>query len=632
MHPNQTAGWSTNWADFLQTDQDTFLNHLKNFHTSLSWTDVLDPAQEKAWRSEFAVMQTTLSQTLQHNGIDPESCWIAFEQELPGEAGKRAADVNLILPTGHLFVIEFKGKTKASEEEIWRASFDLNTLLKFHSESSTLQGHGYLVLTASGAQSFIHSSVLCDIPDSTGILPTLTQTLIQALEEPNCYNTHQWQHGHFHRQPSILAGTVEVFFNENIPTLHTDAGQNIIAARQTVQTLYQKAKQDKQRYLILVGGAPGAGKTLLGLSAVADTIQKHSLHQCAPVYLSGNNPLVGVLQYTLNHFGEKSRQPMSFDARSIILPVLEFKKQYARHQAHYDLVVFDEAQRAWDNAKMHSGTEIDLFCDWLSQKEYGVAILLIGDGQAIHRGEMPLDAMLTSLADSLKRYEQTITLISPSNYQPYLSTIQSQVIDDSLYLTSAIRQHYADSFEQWVEAVIEGSPEKAQAALPGLIGYPLKLTNSRETAENFARSMHLELHQAKSGKADQFRYGWLTSSKSGDRSMRQLFGGKMPGEVFGPWFVNEPSDPKSCCQLISAATEFGCQGLEISLALVKWGKDFLMRNDQWQLDPALRRDHDDFTFATYRVLLSRGRSGLVVCCEDPETYQYLNSCGLEPID
>ena len=629
--PAQTAGWSSTWSNFLATHQESFLAELEQFHNQLPWTDSLDPAQLRAWQKEYTIIQSTLNAIIQTTSIDPSLCWIAFEQELPGEAGKRAADVNLILPTGHLFVIEFKDKQQASEQEVWRASFDLNTLLKFHSESIELEGHGFLALTAAGAQPFEHNQIQCDFPSAEGILLKLHEAVVKALQAPICYDTHQWQHGYYHRQPSILAGTVEVFFRENIPTLHTDAGQNIIEARQSIQTLYQQAKEQKKRFLVLVGGAPGAGKTLLGLSAVADTLQAYQADQCAPVYLSGNNPLVGVLQYTLDYYGQQSQQVMPFDARSIILPVLEFKKQFTRSQAHYDLVVFDEAQRAWDNAKMIQGTEIDLFCEWLSQKEYGVTILLIGDGQAIHRGEMPLETMLSSLADSFLKHQHQLTLVTPSNYQHHLTNIESKIIDDSLYLTSAIRQHFADSFEQWVEAVIEGSSEKALAALPGLQGFPLKITNSRETAENFAKAMHQELHQSKPGKADQFRYGWLTSSKSGDRSIRQLFGGKMPGAVFGPWFVHPPHDPESCCQLNAAATEFGCQGLEISLALVKWGDDLLMRNGEWQLNSKLKREHDDFTFATYRVLLSRGRSGLLVCCEDTKTNNFLTECGMQTV-
>lgn len=123
----KTAGWSSTWSDFLAICREAFLERLEQFHSQLPWTDSLDPAQKRAWKKEYTIIQCTLKTIIQTTSTDPSLCWIAFEQELPGEAGKRAADVNLILPTGHLFVVEFKDKQQASEHEVWRASFDLNT-------------------------------------------------------------------------------------------------------------------------------------------------------------------------------------------------------------------------------------------------------------------------------------------------------------------------------------------------------------------------------------------------------------------------------------------------------------------------------------------------------------------------
>ncbi len=42
-----------------------------------------------------------------------------------------------------------------------------------------------------------------------------------------------------------------------------------------------------------------------------------------------------------------------------------------------------------------------------------------------------------------------------------------------------------------------------------------------------------------------------------------------------------------------------------------------------------RRQYEHYTEGSYRVLLSRGRSGLVVKCQDEETFEYLKLCGLQ---
>ncbi|MBF4302616.1 hypothetical protein EAY56_28425, partial [Vibrio anguillarum] len=156
------AGWDGTWQDFLSTDKASFLESLVSFHRSLSWTQDLDPAQYYAWETEYDVMKATLNNVITDAKVEPDKCWIAFEQELIGEGGKRAADVNLVTPTGELFVVEFKHKQEASEYEILRANSDLQTMLRYHSESIDLVGHGFVVLTKPGAKQFQHPNVVCD--------------------------------------------------------------------------------------------------------------------------------------------------------------------------------------------------------------------------------------------------------------------------------------------------------------------------------------------------------------------------------------------------------------------------------------------------------------------------------------
>lgn len=160
----------------------------------------------------------------------------------------------------------------ASEQEIWRARFDLATMQKFHSESMALKGHCFLVLTRAGARSFKDEHVISYLP-ANNMLPKLSNELCHALSKPrNQYQTHQWQFGQFYRQPSLMHGTVQVFFEESIPTLKTEAGNNIKDARAEFVALYEQAKKNKERYVVVVHGRPGAGKTLLGVSVVADLI------------------------------------------------------------------------------------------------------------------------------------------------------------------------------------------------------------------------------------------------------------------------------------------------------------------------------------------------------------------------
>ncbi|MEQ5316616.1 DNA/RNA helicase domain-containing protein [Providencia vermicola] len=627
------AGWSGTWDAFFNVNEESFVSQLITFHASLPWTDQLSDAQKEAWFIEHEVMKRTLKHVCEVSGFSPDKAWIAFEQELVGEGGKRAADVNLVLPTGDLFVVEFKHKLSASDHEIWRVRFDLKTMLRFHSESIGLEGRCFLALTKPGATGFKHDSVTCDIPEN-GVLPSLSKTLTNALIKPqDAYDVLKWQNGSFYRQPSILHGTVQVFFEETIPTLKTSAGENIEDARTNLLKLYGDAKTNRKRYVVVVHGRPGAGKTLLGISAVANLVNTYGAEQCKPVFLSGNGPLVQVLQYTLDYHGKRSNKDLPLDGRVLIEDLSNFKRTLKQHERWNEIeenfVVFDEAQRAWEKLNsrdVNSESELHLFCDWLAQKDFGVLVLLVGDGQAIYRNEMSLENMLLVLEDAIYRHRARITAIMPELHTHHLKKVQV-CQRDVFNLKMPIRQAYTEELDRWIEAVLGGNTQQANSVATLLkLDYPLMLTQSKSAADSFAREHMQTLHQDNI-KLDAFRMGWLMSSQGGPFIPEVK---AKNGNLVGPWYVEKPESHLSCCQLNTACTEFASQGLELSLALLNWGNDLVYRNGQLRLsqDPSLRRTQAHYTSGSYRVLLSRGRNGLIIKCDDDETFEFLKKTGM----
>ncbi|CAM2928402.1 DNA/RNA helicase domain-containing protein [Moritella viscosa] len=624
------TGWAGTWTDFLDISKDCFVNALESFYAELPWTKELSPSQGHAWTIEYDVMQATLAKVIVNTGINPSLCWVAFEQELVGEGGKRAADVNIVLPTGDLFVVEFKHKVVASQQEVTRALFDLQTMINFHSESHQLTGHCYLALTKIDANIFEHDSVICDIA-SNCILPKLVDGLGTALQSEHHFDVSKWQHGTFNRQPSIIHGTVRVFYDNDIPNLKTEAGENIEQARENLVKLYQHAKENQLRYVVVINGRPGAGKTLLGISAVADLVTTYGSKNCKPLFLSGNKPLVQVLQHTLDYYGALSGKELQIDGRSIIQHLIDFKrdikkKDIKKKSREENFVVFDEAQRAW--GKVSGGgedSELDVFCRWLAHKEFGVLVLLVGDGQAIHKNEMSLENMMISLGDAIRPFRDKLTPIMPAIHAHFVKDINPNK-RDMFYLKTPIRQNYTDELDHWIEAVLNNNDQKAYEIAKRIHShYPLYITTSKGAADEYVRTLQLALHEDNK-KVDAFRVGWLKSSKSNknDSELTEL------KDNFGAWYVDAPNSPLSCCQLQTACTEFSCQGLELSIALLEWGPDLQFRNGALNLSENryYRRDIDDYTYGSYRVLLSRGRTGLVVKCGDQETYQYLLRCGM----
>ena len=622
------SGWSSDWKQFLTTNKENFLKSLEEFYSNLEWTKELSSSQHSAWDIEYDTITSTLEYVLTKSDIDISTCWIAFEQELVGEGGKRAADVNLVLPTGDLVVIEFKHKTQASNHEIIRANFDLQTMLKFHSHSIGLNGYCFLALTKDDAVEFNDSSVICDRIQYK-ILPKLANMLIELLKKPKVFDTSVWQHGEFYRQPSILHGTVQAFFKEKMPTLKTEASINIHNARQELLNLYLDAKKNNDRYVVMVNGRPGAGKTLLGINIVADLIKDIGPDECRPLFLSGNGPLVQVLVHTLDFYGrQKNNEQLKVDGRSLIQDLIGFKKNIKRNitDQSENFVVFDEAQRAWEKASPRdpeSQSELSLLCNWLSEKDFGVLLLLVGDGQAIHNNEMSLNNMLSSLESALSEHKNRIKFIMPSLHHQHMRTI-SPIISDTFYLQTPIRQAYTSDLDAWIEFVLNGDKENAYLEAEKLHKcYPLLLTKKKELAEEYTRNLQVELHKDNK-KSDAFRAGWLMSSKG--QYFLPIVNPK--NNDIGPWYVEPPTSTKSCCQFTKACTEFSCQGLELSLALLNWGNDFLYRNGKLGLPESNKRIQEHYTYGSYRVLLSRGRSGLVIKCDDNETFHFLQDCGM----
>ena len=145
-----------------------------------------------------------------------------------------------------------------------------------------------------------------------------------------------------------------------------------------VTALAAEAEGRGKRYLVLVTGVPGAGKTLVGLRAVYE----HSSEDRVATFLSGNGPLVKVLQDALK-------------SSVFVKDLHAYVRNYGinERQPTEHVVVFDEAQRAWDAEFMFTkkgidSSEPDLLIGAAERlPEWSCFVGLVGEGQEIHSGE-----------------------------------------------------------------------------------------------------------------------------------------------------------------------------------------------------------------------------------------------------
>jgi hypothetical protein len=210
-----------------------------------------------------------------------------------------------------------------------------------------------------------------------------------------------------------------------------------------------------------------------------------------------------------------------------------------------------------------------------------------------------------------------------------------------LHLKVSIRSYKAEKLSEWVVALLEDEPIKAKEILQKhLNDYPVFLTRNLETARRFLINKNRG-HR---------RTGLVASS--GARRLRPL-GLDVTTEIdVANWFLNPKDDVRSSCFLELIATEFAVQGLELDWVGLCWGDDFRKENKDWSYHSfkgtkwQLERQNDKMQYIKnkYRVLLTRGREGLIIFIPEgsntdhtrpsknyDSTYEYLKRTGLKEL-
>src|SRR6185295_14041005 len=145
--------------------------------------------------------------------------------------------------------------------------------------------------------------------------------------------------------PSIVQAARTLFHKEPLPLIKR-ARAATEPALQHITEIAHEAARTKTRHVVLLSGVPGSGKTLVGLQLVHAgwiddlAVDRGSGKPSAPaVYLSGNGPLVQVLQHALKEGGG--------GGKTFVQAIKNYVATYSRPRAPAPpehLIVFDEAQ------------------------------------------------------------------------------------------------------------------------------------------------------------------------------------------------------------------------------------------------------------------------------------------------
>ena len=631
------AGWASNLRRFHEAPASYVSRSLQSFVRDASIQQI------RAWDESVPRLQGEAAE-ITTRVVEADGYSAILEYQLPMEA--RRPDVVLLLG-GPVFVLELKGKAVAERVDIDQAAAYARDLRGYHRECAdrTVQpvlvlvhGLGYLA-TESGVE-IVGPDVLDDLAARITEEHPGGPARLEDFLQPSAYRP----------LPSLVEAARELLEHGDIRRIGS-VDEKTRPTLEFVSDVAREAARTKTRRLVLLTGLPGTGKTLVGLQlAHARFLDDLAVRRAdgkptaSAVYLSGNGPLVEVLQYELRGAGG--------GGKAFVRDVKAYVATYSRRP---DLVppehvlIFDEAQRAFDAAQVarkHDGrgdgrSEPEHFIEFAERvPEWCVVVGLVGTGQEIHVGEEGgLVQWRRAIEGSRRSAEWTVH--APSDAADVFAGMSNVRIDDMLHLTKELRFHLASDVHQFVEGLLDERPGVDLALLGRRLdesGYHFRITRDLDAARRYLRERYADDPEA--------RFGMIASSK--DRELPR-FG--IPNDFQatkrvqnGPWFAEGEDDPRgrSCRELRACVTEFGCQGLELDASLLAWGSDFIREDGQWTnrlargyQRPADVRDPFRLRRNAYRVLLTRGRDATVVFVPPmrllDETYDFLASAGFREV-
>lgn len=592
-------------SDLIDLTQKQWLTEMKRNYFYMTGKQASE-LQVKAWTDCFEKSQSLFKQCAFY------PCYIIFEYQMPRQGGRRP---DILLLTGDkLFVLEYKMKDSFTQADIDQVSAYARDLQYYHETSHQFEVIPLLIPTKARNKRRRYNDVIACTPDLLVefIKPYLGKELVYSLKE--------WVAGNYVPLPSLIDAAKLIYEAEDLPYIKKANNVGIPKATDTLIKMTNWSKQNHKRVLSLVTGVPGAGKTLLGLNFA---YKVHNGVDKRAIFLSGNGPLVEVLQYALK-------------SKSFVGPLHNFIKTYGidRRQAPYEnIIIFDEAQRAWDKKRVlerHSvkKSEPELMIQIAeSIPHWSVVLGLVGEGQEIHIGE---EAGIVQWRDALKIAKEDWVVVCPPALKQLFDDICPVYEVKRLNLNISLRSHIADDVSKFVEALLQNKLIKA------------KKLSKKIYEQKFYMYVTRDLERAKRYCVNRYkdeplkRYGLIASSKSDilpKFGVDNTFVATSRMNV-GAWY-NEPKDhPLSSCTFNTVVTEFSCQGLELDMPIICWESDLRFEKGlikKYNDRSRLKNPHQ-IRLNSYRVLLTRGRDGFIIYLPDysmlQETYEALKTAGI----
>lgn len=645
--------YSDTITDFLQKEDMVVIGKL-----ALAYSHDINDETKMSWLEELRVMRSVLKNYKNRGSV-------YFEYNIP-RMGRRA-DV-IVLIDDVVFVIEFKTrKSKFTHEavtQVWDYALDLKNFQEGSRNRIMIP-----VLVAPSEKdkncqielSHFEDLVYNPLQVNEKQLSVAIENVVTTIADKAVFLASKddaWAKSGYEPTPTIIEAAIALCEENTVEDITRHDG-DIDATAVCLERIINECREKRQKAICFVTGVPGAGKTLIGLQTAISQFEKNE----KAVYLSGNYPLVEVLQEALTRdyvrrCKEEGNRCTKAEAKSKVKAFIQMIHHYrdlylegtevkdnkiipieGYFQSHSDkayvptehVAIFDEAQRAWTREELarfmkekksiknfpYSEPEYLMSC-MDRQADWGLVVCLIGGGQEINKGEAGIVEWLSSINRSFERWHVYMSdKLSDKEYAEgkaldMLQIDESQIhVESALHLSVSMRSFRAEKVSLFVHQLLNLQKEEASSTLRELTNYPIVLTRSLDKAKQWLKS------HARGSE----RYGLLASSKAERLKAISINVRYQPDFVH--WFLEEDTDIRSSNALEDTLTEFKVQGLEIDWACVAWDADLRLNDDhtkwqhyqlrsgtKWQnINKPINREYQ---INAYRVLLTRARQGMVL--------------------
>ncbi len=636
MEPNSSSSeptvgrsfYAATVPQFLAASQDEVLGQLSRRHVGSHASAEAD--QIRAWQREIEILRSAF----QALGGECEGWWLLLETPLL-RLGRRMDAI--VLAPGVVGIVEFKiGAGAFSGADRAQTERYASCLRDFHAVSQhclvvPILCAEHAPSAVVGIEAFDGTAALV-ATNAAGLGSALQQLARHVDEDAQQLDGVSFDLSPYKPTPTIVEAAQALYAGHEIAEIGRGdaADAELQAAAATLQEIVAAAEASRAHIVCFVTGAPGAGKTLLGL----DLALKSRTGARPAALLSGNRPLVHVLTEALATDRAKrsgsSKVQAKYEAGAAIQNLLGYLKEHTDGSPPPEhVIVFDEAQRAWDREvglelMGRPNSEPELFLDILARLDWACLICLVGPGQEINRGEGGLRLWGEALSSPEPSRQVWSVVAAPQALDGgpdiaglgltaggHLEATRVQR-NSKLHLANSMRAYRNPLQGRWVAALLAGDILSARRAAAEMKSPPAMVTRDLEVAKTWLRARRI------GGRS----VGLLASAGS----VRLVAEGLPPtpqSNELGPighWFLKPYTDYRSSSALEVPLSEYGAQGLELDFTGVCWGGDLIWQDGAW-LPRAMRapnwtiaRDPEKIRFRLngYRVLLTRARAGLVI--------------------